>query len=218
MNKLFSGTTFTANDKGTTWLAKNKAFWQVYLEVLKTSYKQPSSTVSSRILNVSKKIDKGHRNVHNVKYSHFCNFFGQPLKICSMLALRKQEMLCGRQVDWELNPERSCSQVTVLLPIWIKHLNTNLPPFSHVWWFNRRRHQTKHIYYLEIWVGAQGEVIAIASNGHESWELQGRAMGHNMLHCVHRLLWRQAMFTYHKHSYDILLVSNCHCLCSLHWV
>lgn len=79
-------------------------------------------------------------------------------------------------------------------------------------------HQTKHIYYLEIWVGAQGEVIAIASNGHESWELQGRAMGHNMLHCVHRLLWRQAMFTYYKHSYDILLVSNCHCSCSLHWV
>lgn len=72
-----------------------------------------------------------------------------------------------------------------------------------------KAHQTKHIYYLEIWVGAQGEVIAIASNGHESWELQGRAMGHNMLHCVHRLLWRQAMFTYHKHSYDILLVSHC---------
>lgn len=61
------------------------------------------------------------------------------------------------------------------------------------------RFGSQSLLYLKVRVGAQGEVIAIAPDGHETQEVQGGALGHNVFHCDHSLLWWKAMFTYNKH-------------------
>ena len=74
--------------------------------------------------------------------------------------------------------------------------------FTHDW--NKDEVWEKWFLYLKVGVGAQGEVVAIAPDGHESWEVQGGALGHDVLHCIHCLLWWEAMFTCNpRHTYCV---------------
>lgn len=98
------------------------------------SYKQPSSTVFSRILKVSKNIDKGHRNVHNVKHSHFCDFFGQPLEICSMLALRKQDMLTVDSAPSNMNKTSQHKFASILTCLTVQQEATHIKQNTSTTW------------------------------------------------------------------------------------